>query len=257
MPEHQINEEDLEVLFGGKKEKKPKKLPPFIYFIISFIVIFALVFAISNFESVKKQFSWWYQNDYKAEPDKTEKYAKIIETSNLNETISESLPRITPNHILIPKISVDAPVNWQVKNDPDITAKELESGVIHLAGTALPGQNGNVFITGHSSNYIWAKGNYKTIFSLLDKLVVGDVIFINYNNKIFAYKVKSLRITKPTDLSLLDESPSPILTLVTCTPVGTSINRLAVIADQIYPNPTSNSNATVNENNPNSIPQTR
>jgi LPXTG-site transpeptidase (sortase) family protein len=127
-----------------------------------------------------------------------------------------------------------------VENTAKDTSTGLENGTIHLLGTATPGTTGNVFITGHSSNYIWAPGHYKSVFALLDKLSVGDIIYLKYQNKTYAYKVYEQKIIKSNDTSVLEQSQKSTLTLMTCAPVGTSINRLIIKSNQIYPDPKSN-----------------
>ena len=101
-------------------------------------------------------------------------------------------------------------------------------GVVHYPDTALPGEVGNVFITGHSSYYWWSKGEYNTVFSILDKLIMGDDIYIHYNNKRYTYRVYDVDIVLPSDTSVLEQGDNSILTLMTCTPVGTNYRRLIV-----------------------------
>jgi LPXTG-site transpeptidase (sortase) family protein len=115
--------------------------------------------------------------------------------------------------------------------------KDLESGVVHYANTALPGEAGNSVIFGHSSNDWWEPGNYKFVFVLLDKLAVGDTFSVNYNSKQYIYKVSETKVVLPTDLSVLNSTTDPEMTLITCTPPGTSWKRLIVKAKQISPDP--------------------
>jgi len=39
----------------------------------------------------------------------------------------------------------------------NIFMNELENGIIRYPGSAKPGENGNSFIFGHSSNFPWIK----------------------------------------------------------------------------------------------------
>jgi hypothetical protein len=94
-----------------------------------------------------------------------------------------------------------------------------------------------VAIFGHSSNDWWQPGNYKQIFVLLDKLKAGDQIEITYQSKRYTYEVTGSRVVLPTAMSVLDPTSSPTLTLITCTPIGTSLKRLVVTAKQIDPAP--------------------
>src|SRR3990167_11145314 len=107
--------------------------------------------------------------------------------------------------------------------------ENLQKGVVHYAGTALPGTGkGPIFITGHSSYYWWDKGKYKTIFATLDKVSAGDEIKINYDNVIRTYKVYDKTIVLPEQVEVLKPLNEPVLVLMTCVPVGTNLKRLLI-----------------------------
>ena len=146
--------------------------------------------------------------------------------------------------ITIPKINVSAPVVYEPSTDETAFETALQSGVVHYANTALPGQNGNVAIFGHSSNDWWQPGNYKFVFVLLDKLAPGDQITINYQSKRYTYEVTGSQVVDPTDVAVLNQTPTPTLSVITCTPPGTSWKRLVVTAKQIDPNPSAATVAT-------------
>ena len=139
--------------------------------------------------------------------------------------------------ISIPKISVNAPVVYATDNNETAILTDLESGVVHYADTALPGQPGNSVIFGHSSNDWWESGNYKFVFVLLDKLVPGDTFTVNYNAHQYLYQVTSSTVVDPTDVAVLNQTTDPEMTLITCSPPGTSWKRLVVVAKQISPAP--------------------
>ena len=158
----------------------------------------------------------------------------IITTGNT--AVAETVP---PNPIItIPKINVSAPVIYPTTtaNSPNYDP-ELEQGVVHYPNTALPGQNGNTVIFGHSSNDWWQPGNYKFVFVLLDKLVPGDTFSVNYNSKRYIYSVTNTKIVEATDVGVLSPTPDPTITLITCWPAGTSLKRQIIQAKQISPTP--------------------
>jgi LPXTG-site transpeptidase (sortase) family protein len=130
--------------------------------------------------------------------------------------------------IIIPKIGIQAPVIYDASYASII--ENLRTGVVRYEGTADPGQIGNVVIVGHSSDYPWSTGSYKTVFALLDKLVAGDEIILPYGSNRYVYKVTQVNIVKANNLSVLARTGEPTLTLVTCYPVGTAINRLVIVA---------------------------
>lgn len=139
--------------------------------------------------------------------------------------------------ITIPKINIHSPVVYEPSVAEAAVQKALEGGIDHYGNTPAPGQGGNSVFFGHSSNDWWEPGNYKFVFILLDKLVPGDQFSIDYQGKRFVYQVSGTKVVEPTDLSVLAQSPTPTVTLITCTPPGTSWKRLVVVASQIQPDP--------------------
>jgi LPXTG-site transpeptidase (sortase) family protein len=140
--------------------------------------------------------------------------------------------------ISIEKISVNAPMVWSASEDEKSLLEDLKSGVSHYPKTASPGQNGNMVISGHSSNYIWVKGDYNYIFKDLNKLEAGDLISVKtiQNNGavvIYQYKVSGKIITNPEDERIFAETSEPSLTLSTCWPLGTAFQRLIVKAELV------------------------
>lgn len=217
---------------------------------ISAVLLIALIFyGLINGPAISQQLEYWWQSDIKT----SQKLALSNQTTNLqtdfsNSTVVDELisrqilnsdrQSLTDNTILIPRIKVKAPIIWDVTTGADLNNDLLEAlhhGVARYPQTALPNQVGNVFLTGHSSDYWWEKGNYKTIFALLNRLVVGDLIYVKYQNQIYTYRVKDQRVVKPTETAVLAPTQIPILSLMTCTPTGTALLRRIVTADLISP----------------------
>lgn len=133
--------------------------------------------------------------------------------------------------LTIPKLSIkDAVV------DTNSTNLSPDTALGHYKGTALPGEKGNTFIYGHSVlPMFFNPKNYKTIFSTLGDLNVGDEILVNYNNTKLTYKVESKIQLNPADVNPLAEfKPSYLnestLELMTCWPAGTKARRLIIRA---------------------------
>ena len=161
--------------------------------------------------------------------------------------------------IIIPKINVDVPVMYDVGNDYSSQMAAMTKGLAQFAipgASSHPGEVGNTVLAGHSSNDLFDTGDYKFIFAQLDKLEVGDTIYANYNSKRYTYTVTKKEVVKPSDVSkLVYATDKPILTLLTCTPVGTATNRLLVTAEQISPDPSkSNTTPVTNKTKTTSIP---
>ena len=148
----------------------------------------------------------------------------------------------TDMRIIIPRINQNVPVIG-VKNDNLVARKwedleadiqnSLKNGVVHYPGTALPGDNGNVVLTGHSSYYAWDPGRFKDVFALLHDVKMDDKIVIYFSQKKFIYQVSGIKVVYPKDVDVLGPLDHEQLTLITCTPIGTNLKRLIVTAKLI------------------------
>jgi len=134
--------------------------------------------------------------------------------------------------IVIPKINANSRVVKDIDpRNPSEYQEALSRGVAHAKGTALPGDIGNVFLFSHSSVDFWLATRYNSIFYLLNKLETGDKIILYYQDKKYTYLVDLKKIVDPTDTSALTKKTSDRqLTLMTCWPPGTSLQRLIVTA---------------------------
>ena len=145
--------------------------------------------------------------------------------------------------LIIPKINVNVPVDYDTKPDQASQLKAMENGVAWFGipgANSKPGQVGNTVISGHSSNDFIDSGSYKFVFALLDRLKPGDIFYLHYQGVRYTYSVTKTRVVRPTDVSaLVYETSKPEVTLITCTPLGTALNRLLVTAEQVSPNPAS------------------
>lgn len=167
--------------------------------------------------------------------------SNIIVDPNESDVVSDD-PRL-----IIPKIAVDVPVVYDDtmgSSSAETAAKQdlaLEKGVAWFGvpgANSHPGQLGNTVLSGHSSNDWLAPGDYKFVFARLDQLKKGDVIYANYKGTRYTYTVTNKKVINPSDVSALYiGDDKPMLTLLTCTPVGTALNRLLVYAEQVSPNP--------------------
>lgn len=143
--------------------------------------------------------------------------------------------------LIIPKINVDVPAIYGIAPDNDSQLTAMEKGVAHFSipgANSKPGEIGNTVLSGHSSNDLFDTGDYKFIFAQLEKLNIGDTIYANYEGKRYTYVVTKTQVVKPSQVSaLVYPTDKPVLTLITCTPLGTARDRLLVTAEQISPDP--------------------
>jgi len=172
--------------------------------------------------------------------------------SAIDPTVSTAVS--DTNKLMIPKLNVDVPVHFGISNDITSINQAMMNGVAHFmvpGASAYPGQIGNTVITGHSAGDIYSSNQYKFIFSGLERLVEGDLIYIDYNKVRYTYKMTGSKTVEPNDVqSLAYSGDKPILTLITCWPLGTSRYRLLVQAEQVSPatnNESSSSSEEVKE----------
>lgn len=106
------------------------------------------------------------------------------------------------------------------------SAKTLLLGVGHIAGTALPGQPGNIGIAGHRDTY----------FRALKEIRCDDEIDLQTVTGVIRYRVDWIQITAPSDGGILSSTTESALTLVTCYPfhyIGAAPERYVVHARRV------------------------
>lgn len=159
-------------------------------------------------------------------------------TTNINAVDPTITQTVSPEpRLIIPKLNIDVPVAFGIPyNDVDAAMNEGVAQFAIPGANAMPGQIGNLVITGHSAGDIYSSNPYKFIFSGLERLEVGDLIYINYESVRYTYQMTRRETVEPTNVSaLIYDTDKPMLTLITCTPLGTSRYRLLITAEQISP----------------------
>lgn len=136
-------------------------------------------------------------------------------------------------YVKVDKIGVDVPMIWTQSEDEKTSLKDLENGLSHFPKSAAPGENGNAIISGHSSNYVWVKGDFNYVFRKLNNVEKGDIVRIKTvqkNGKVFMfqYRITDKFVTTPDDERIFADTTNPTLTLSTCWPLGTKFKRLIV-----------------------------
>ncbi len=117
----------------------------------------------------------------------------------------------------IPSIKLEVPVY------DGTTDAVLDLAAGRIEGTALPGTTGNVGIAAHRDGF----------FRVLKDLKEGDALLLDTPVAAEQYRVEWIRITTPDDVSVIDPTPSPAVTLVGCYPfyhVGSAPKRFIVRA---------------------------
>jgi sortase A len=134
-----------------------------------------------------------------------------------------------PVELEIPRIGVTTPVrpvasvvegdrwHWPVPSD----------AAGHLLGSANPGEPGNIAITGHVDTR-YGPG----VFARLAELRPGDTVIVRSADGQFVYQVTETFVIPEDDVTVLRQTGSELLTLITCVPDGVYAHRLVVRAQR-------------------------
>ena len=129
-------------------------------------------------------------------------------------------PVISLGRIQIPKIGVDDEMYEGIR------MSTLDYGPGHWPGSAMPGQAGNIVVGGHRTSK-------HRVFRDVDQLVAGDQIIFTDGNGTHVYAVNRVEIVQPTDVWIINPTPTPTATLFACHPPGSTAQRIVVFADLI------------------------
>jgi len=102
----------------------------------------------------------------------------------------------------------------------------LDRAIGHLPDTPLPWQAGNSALAAHRD----------ALFRPLREIRLGDVLRLETPHGDFDYVVREAMIVKPDALWVLDPTPGPMLTLISCYPfnyIGNAPERFIVRAERI------------------------
>ena len=145
----------------------------------------------------------------------------------VSDLIRETKSNYSEFQLSVPKLKIEGETVYVDSND-------LSKGLSQLPGSALPGEKGNVFISGHSALNRFFPGQ-KAIFARLMDLKKGDEIVVGAGSTKFVYRVAEIKVVDPSDLSVI---PAPdeqgrYISLMTCVPPGLNFKRLVVLGKMI------------------------
>lgn len=198
----------------SKKTQERKPLPRFLVAIIAGLAVIALFQA----PAIIKRSSY---------------HVSQVFLLNKSEPAAAQLFPMGANEVYVPRFNINASLVFIQAKSEVAFQRALQDGVVHYPDTANIGELGNAYFFGHSSDLIWARGNYKTVFALLPDIQTGDVIIAtDKNGHPYRYIAYETLIVNPDDTSVLDqfENKEAILSLQTSYPVGTALQRFIVRA---------------------------
>lgn len=112
--------------------------------------------------------------------------------------------------MVIPSIGIDSPVVEARIKDGNWEVPKFVIG--HLEGTAQPNEIGNAVYSGHVDSI--SSGN---VFANLDKAKISDSIFLITAAGKLEYRVIETKVVRNTDVQVVQPTPEPRITLITCT----------------------------------------
>jgi len=200
------------------------------------LIFLGIAFILVSFAPLIKDEIWFYLKELKNQKyslgdkngQKDTVFARFLTTRPIDiEPVNRDFG------IVIERIGVNAPIVADVATNNENTYKEaLKNGVAHAALSDYPSEkSGNVYLFAHASLNFWDLGKYSTVFNLLRKLDFGDRVHIFYKNRIYVYEVMNREVVQGWNTSSITRATiEPLLTLQTCDPPGTTLNRLVVTA---------------------------
>ena len=118
--------------------------------------------------------------------------------------------------LIVPRLNLDIPVF-------DGNSEEVMSKGVGLYDYGqLPGEgNRNTSIVGH-------RDIYGQEFYYIDTIVSGDLLYLEYDGMQYTYEYESTEIVDAENWDPIRVKEYPCLTLTSCDPIGTSLNRIIV-----------------------------
>ncbi len=194
-----------------------------------FFVTFVLIFAVLNGRFLVAEVQYSLGMTPTVSP-------VVSPTPVISPTPEKTEIKTSDNAVLtIGKIGVSAPIVFGISDNIKNIYDNLSRGVVHYSLSPKPGEKGASIILGHSSDYLWKKNAYGSVFALLGKLAPGDRLQVQYDNgAVLTFEVKQSLIfapfSKDSRLEKIEGGMDSSLVLVSCWPVGTAYKRIAVEA---------------------------
>ena len=148
-------------------------------------------------------------------------------TTNQQEVFTAAVSKKPDvNTLIIPKIAVSSPIL-----DGDVAV--LNKGTWHrFPDRGNPEKGGNFILAAHRYVFAWLPQRVvqHSVLYNIDKLELGDDIFIDWQGERYSYKVSEKRTVKPNETSIELASETPKLTLYSCTTRGQNDGREVIVA---------------------------
>ena len=156
--------------------------------------------------------------------------ASLVTVAKADAPEPDAIRRISeaglPTRIVVESASVDTPIAevGVTVSDGKARWETAWKAAGHHIDSALPGQPGNMVITGHVS--VADRGNV-AVFKELDRVEPGDTVEVYSGDQVYRYAVSKVVVVPPSAIKLLRSNSESTVTLITCT--HDLKNRLVVI----------------------------
>ncbi len=201
---------------------------------IAFLIAFFCIFTVS--------YGMLYALDFYPEPITTSATttAPVVTTTITKPAVATTTPKTEavsdigsdtlPQTLLIPALSRTVPVLNPASNSVAALDAALLKGVIRHPDSATFGEEGNMFILGHSSYLPTVHNRNFQALNGIQNLKWGDVITVNSKNTAYTYKVEKSFKVKASGFTVPVAGKGKTLTLVTCNSFGSTEDRYVVEA---------------------------
>jgi len=152
------------------------------------------------------------------------------EVAAVTKTLVQRQPSLDKNRLYVPKIGVDAEIVVGVDD------KTLEGGAWHrVPQNGDPIEGGNFVLAAHRFNLGLTpdQTRAKSPFYHIDKLQVGDDIYVDYHGVRYAYKVSNHFKVAEDDVSIEATTATTKLTMYSCDLQGPAAGREVIEANPI------------------------
>jgi sortase A len=135
------------------------------------------------------------------------------------------------DRILIPALKVNASVISKAYSELTWDLSNLEQNVAALDDIPVQSSNNNIVLAGHVTVRDGSHGPFRYLW----RLNPGDSVILQDDNFIYTYVVREQLVVYPEESSVLNDTPQPQLTLITCTTwdedTSTYLRRRVIFAD--------------------------
>ncbi|WP_407948407.1 class D sortase [Peribacillus faecalis] len=156
--------------------------------------LFIIAFSIFQIVSSKQQ--------TKETLEKAEKYIEEARNKEAGETKYVNNEEQLIGILRVPKLHASLPI---IEGTDE---QELEKGVGHYNGTALPEEGEQIVLSGHRD----------TVFRNFDKLEIGDLFIVELPDGTYTYEILFTEVVDADDTTVIGSKGEEVLTVTTCYP---------------------------------------